>query len=67
MTSTPTCILSEAMVAFPDTAIVSDGRTAAELGKLPAFGNSEYTKLSKPYSDAEPGKLAYSMEYKVNR
>lgn len=59
--------IAEAQVALPDDAIVSDGRTAAELGKLPAVNDGEYAALSRPYSDEEPGKLAYALLYKTNR
>jgi hypothetical protein len=50
---------------------VSDGRNALELGKLSpwnagkAASAGEFAKLSKPYSDAKPGKIAYALEYKA--
>lgn len=57
--------ISHAIVDLDDNAEVSDGRTALEMGKLPAFDSSEFTKLSKPYSDPNPGKLAYALAYKA--
>jgi len=57
--------LSQSIVALNDTDLVSDGKTAAQLGKLPLFKSAEFTKLSKPYSDAKPGKIAYAMAYKA--
>ncbi|MFC6011537.1 ParB/Srx family N-terminal domain-containing protein [Nocardia lasii] len=56
--------IATAMVALAPGAVVSDGMTAAALGKMDAFDEKEFTKLSKPYSDAKPGKLAYVFEYK---
>ncbi|MFE4409249.1 hypothetical protein [Streptomyces sp. NPDC056821] len=58
------------MTALPKGAVVDSGLTAAELGALErwndgsAVNKGEFNKLSKPYSDAKPGKLAYTMEYK---
>ena len=31
----------------------------------PLFNAAEFTKVSKPYSDARPGKIAYAMAYKA--
>jgi hypothetical protein len=56
---------SRAIVALNDTDLVSDGKTAGQLGKLPLFNSAEFTKLSLPYSDAKPGKIAYAMAYKA--
>jgi len=57
--------LSEAMVATrPDQDI--GGKTAAALGRLDAFNQKEFDKLSKPISDAKPGKLAYALDYKTS-
>ncbi len=56
--------IATAMVALDPNAVVSDGKTAAELGKMDAFGEKEFAKLSKPYSDEKPGKLAYVLEYR---
>lgn len=63
---------SMAMTALGDGDIVSDGKTALELGKMALWNNGsaenkgELGKLSKPYSDAKPGKLAFALEYKAN-
>lgn len=54
-----------AMVAIPSGNVVSGTKTTADLGKLDAFGSSEYTKLSKPIADSKPGKLAYALDYKA--
>ncbi|GLW96598.1 ParB/Srx family N-terminal domain-containing protein [Microtetraspora sp. NBRC 16547] len=62
--------LTETMTALPKNTTVDNGFTAAELGALDrwnggkAADKGEFDKLSKPYSDAKPGKLAYTLEYK---
>ncbi|MFI9602076.1 ParB-like protein [Streptomyces sp. NPDC052043] len=62
--------LTETMTALPEDTVVDSGFTAAELGALDrwndgsAVDKGEFGKLSKPYSDAKPGKLAYTLEYK---
>ncbi|SNT42022.1 ParB/Srx family N-terminal domain-containing protein [Rhodococcoides kyotonense] len=62
--------VSRAQVAVPKDAVIDNGRTAAELGALGAWNDGkaptkgEFGKLSAPYSDAKPGKLAYAMLYK---
>ncbi|MEO0317558.1 MAG: hypothetical protein RL404_1235 [Pseudomonadota bacterium] len=62
--------LTEAQVALDDGGIVSNGKTAGELGKLAAWNrgkaesSGEFGKMKKPYSDAKPGKIAYALEYK---
>lgn len=62
--------VARAQVALPKDAVVNNGRTAAELGALAAWNDGkardkgEFGKLSKPYSDDKPGKIAYSMQYK---
>jgi hypothetical protein len=54
---------------MPKDAVVDSGFTAAELGALgqwndgKAADKGEFDKLSKPYADAKPGKLAYALEY----
>lgn len=61
-----------AMVAIPAGNEVSGGKLTADLGKLPAFGDTngdstddgEFAKLSKPYSDSKPGKLSYALQYR---
>lgn len=63
---------SMAMTALGDGDIVSDGKTALALGKMALWNNGlaenkgEFGKLSKPYSDVKPGKLAFALEYKAN-
>lgn len=63
-------VISETQVGLDDDAILSGGRTALELGKLAEWNDGkaetkgEFGKLSKPYSDAKPGKLSYALEYK---
>ncbi|MDF5753058.1 ParB/Srx family N-terminal domain-containing protein [Spongiactinospora sp. TRM90649] len=62
--------LTEAMTALPKPTIIDNGFTAAQLGALNQWNDGkapdkgEFDKLSKPYSDAKPGKLAYTLEYK---
>lgn len=61
---------THAMVALPKTAVVDSGFTAADLDAMVTWNDGqpankgEFGKLSKPYSDAKPGKLAYALEYK---
>lgn len=63
--------VSRAQVAAPKDAVIDSGRTAAELGALNAWndgkaaGKGEFGKLSAPYSDDKPGKLAYALQYKM--
>jgi hypothetical protein len=51
--------------------VIDSGRTAAELGALDAWNDGkaatkgEFGKLSAPYSDDKPGKLAYALQYKM--
>lgn len=57
--------ISEEQTAMAPTAIVSEGKTAQQLGQLAVWDSKgEFAKLSKPYSDKKPGKIAYSLEYK---
>ncbi|MFD5470746.1 ParB-like protein [Streptomyces sp. NPDC127105] len=62
--------LTETMTALPKGTVVDSGFTAAELGALDRWNDGsaatkgEFNKQSKPYSDAKPGKLAYTLEYK---
>ncbi|MGB7239965.1 MAG: ParB/Srx family N-terminal domain-containing protein [Rhodococcus sp. (in: high G+C Gram-positive bacteria)] len=62
--------VAHAQVALPKDMVVNNGRTAAELGALEAWNDGkardkgEFGKLSKPYSDEKPGKIAYAMQYK---
>jgi hypothetical protein len=56
--------ISEEQTAMASTAIVSEGKTAEQLGQLAVYDSKgEFAKLSKPYSDKKPGKIAYSLEY----
>ncbi|QII02099.1 chromosome partitioning protein ParB [Rhodococcoides fascians A21d2] len=63
--------VSRAQVAAPKDSVIDSGRTAAELGALDAWndgkaaGKGEFGKLSAPYSDDKPGKLAYALQYKL--
>lgn len=63
--------VSRAQVAAPKDAVINSGRTAAELGALGAWNDGksatkgEFGKLSAPYSDDKPGKLAYALQYKL--
>jgi hypothetical protein len=62
--------ISQAQSALAPNAIVSDGRMALELGALTPWNagkaetGGEWAKLTKPYSDAKPGKIAYALKYK---
>ena len=62
--------LTETMTALAKDTVVDSGFTAAQLGALAAWNDGkaankgEFDKLSKPYSDAKPGKLAYTLQYK---
>ena len=53
------------MVALAADAPVSNGKTAAQLGRLSALGESEFTKLSVPVTEASPGKLPYAVDYRL--
>ncbi|MFJ3610644.1 ParB-like protein [Streptomyces hydrogenans] len=63
--------LTKAQTALSPDAVVDGGRTARELGVLAAWNDGkardkgEFGKLSKPYADAKPGKLAYALAYKA--
>ena len=62
--------MTQAQSALADNYDVSDGKTAIQLGKISPWNagksatSGEFGKLSKPYSDAKPGKLAYALLYK---
>jgi len=64
--------LSRAMTALGDNDMVSAGKTALSLGKLAAWNagaaktKGEFAKLSKPITDAKPGKLAFAIDYRLN-
>lgn len=61
---------TQAQSALADNYDVSAGSTAIQLGKLSPWNagksptSGEFGKLTKPYSDAKPGKLAYALLYK---
>ncbi|MGW0175663.1 hypothetical protein ACWDUM_17725 [Rhodococcus sp. NPDC003322] len=63
--------VTRAQTALPGDATVDDDFTAAQLGTLTqwnagkAADKGEFGKLSKPYSDDKPGKIAYALEYKA--
>ena len=62
--------VTKAQAALPPTQQVAAGFTAAELGAMTAWNagksetKGEFGKLSAPYSDAKPGKLAYMLAYR---
>ncbi|MER5887528.1 ParB/Srx family N-terminal domain-containing protein [Streptomyces sp. NPDC001941] len=62
--------ISHAQTALPADSVVTDGFTAGQLGALKAWNDGkaaekgEFAKLSKPYADEKPGKIAYMLEYK---
>jgi hypothetical protein len=57
--------ISKAQAALADTDVVSEGKTAQQLGKLATWDSKgEMVKLSQPYSASKPGKIAYALEYK---
>jgi len=63
--------LSVAQTALPADTVIDSGFTATQLGVLPLWNAGaaetagEFAKLSKPYSDAKPGKIAYALQYKL--
>nr|WP_315596250.1 ParB/Srx family N-terminal domain-containing protein [uncultured Cupriavidus sp.] len=54
-----------AMVALAPTDVVSNGKTAAALGRLATFNETEFTALSQPLGTAKPGKLPYAVDYRT--
>ena len=62
--------LTKTQVAMADAAIVSNGKSASELGKLAVWNKGkdeaagEFGKMKKAFSDSKPGKIAYALEYK---
>ncbi len=57
--------ISKAQAALADSAVVSEGKTAQQLGKLATWNSKgEFAKLSQPYSASKPGKIAYALEYR---
>ncbi|MFE2495827.1 ParB/Srx family N-terminal domain-containing protein [Streptomyces scopuliridis] len=61
---------SEAMSGTAGDTVISDGRTADELGRMPEWNagkkptGGEFGKLSAPISDQKPGKLAYALDFR---
>ncbi|MFD5750290.1 ParB/Srx family N-terminal domain-containing protein [Streptomyces sp. NPDC127033] len=61
---------SETMSGTPGDTVISDGRTADELGRMAEWNDGkkptggEFGKLSAPITDAKPGKLAYALDYR---
>lgn len=59
------------MAALAPDAVVDDGRTAAQLGRIDAWNGGkketggEFAKLGRPLSDPKPGKLAEALDYKA--
>lgn len=56
---------AEAMVALSPDAIVSADKSAATLGRLDTFNETEFTALSQPVGSAKPGKLPYAVDYRT--
>ncbi|MDT0494504.1 ParB/Srx family N-terminal domain-containing protein [Streptomyces griseus] len=62
---------SKSMAALDADAVVDDGRTAAQLGRIAEWNGGkketggEFAKLSRPLTDPKPGKLAESLDYKA--
>lgn len=63
-------LVTRAQTSLPADSVAESGFTAGELGVLGAWNDGkapskgEFAKLSKPYSDDKPGKIAYALEYK---
>ncbi|GGX60591.1 hypothetical protein GCM10010358_13940 [Streptomyces minutiscleroticus] len=61
---------SEAMTDVPGDTVVTDGRTADELGRLAEWNDGEkdtkgeFGDLSVPLDDDKPGKLAFALDYR---
>ncbi|MEV1047163.1 ParB/Srx family N-terminal domain-containing protein [Streptomyces sp. NPDC049916] len=62
---------SKSMAALAPEAVVNDGRTAAQLGRIDQWNGGkketggEFAKLGKPLTDAKPGKLAEALAYRA--
>ncbi|MDX2920951.1 MULTISPECIES: ParB/Srx family N-terminal domain-containing protein [Streptomyces] len=62
---------SKSMAALAPDAVVDDGKTAAQLGRIDEWNGGkketggEFAKLARPLSDPKPGKLAEALEYKA--
>lgn len=63
--------VTEKQIALGANTVVSEGKTAGELGVLGAWNDGkaatkgEFGKLSVPYTEAKPGKIAYAVEYRL--
>ncbi|KAB1658809.1 ParB/Srx family N-terminal domain-containing protein [Pseudoclavibacter sp. CFCC 11306] len=63
--------MTERQVALKSSAPVASGFTAKELGRLKEWDDgktgskSEFGKLSKPFDDAKPGKIAYMLQHRA--
>lgn len=53
---------AQLMSGLKDSDVVSSGFTARELGRID-FNEEEFEKLSRPYEDDKPGKVAYALYY----
>jgi len=51
--------VATAQVALPKGEVVYNGLTATQLGALKKVDTKEFDKVSKPYTDPKPGKIAY--------
>ncbi|MET8055381.1 ParB/Srx family N-terminal domain-containing protein [Streptomyces microflavus] len=62
---------SKSMAALAPDAVVDDGKTAAQLGRIAEWNGGkketggEFAKLGKPLTDPKPGKLAEALDYKA--
>jgi len=62
---------SKSMAALGPDAVVDDGKTAAQLGRIAEWNGGkketggEFAKLGKPLTDPKPGKLAEALDYKA--
>ncbi|MFJ7326783.1 ParB/Srx family N-terminal domain-containing protein [Streptomyces cyaneofuscatus] len=62
---------SKSMAELAPDAVVDDGKTAAQLGRIAEWNGGkketggEFAKLGKPLTDAKPGKLAEALDYKA--
>ncbi|MFB8105353.1 ParB/Srx family N-terminal domain-containing protein [Streptomyces sp. NPDC056007] len=62
---------SKSMAALAPDAVVDDGKTAAQLGRIAEWNGGkketggEFAKLGKPLTDTKPGKLAEALAYKA--
>ncbi|MGC0362059.1 hypothetical protein ABH922_000043 [Rhodococcus sp. 27YEA15] len=63
--------VTKAQTLLPGSAVVNGNSTAKDLGVLSSWNDGkseskgEFAKLSTPYSDSKPGKLAYALAYKA--